>query len=102
MLSINFQAPAKYAFDYAVKDEYSGNDYGHQETRDGYDTKGSYFVALPDGRVQKVTYYVNGKSGYVAEVSYEGEATYPVHKPSHYKPEPHYKPDPYHRPAPHY
>ncbi|XP_063592099.1 cuticle protein-like [Penaeus indicus] len=43
-------APAKYDFNYAVKDEYSGNDFGHQEARDGYDTQGSYYVQLPDGR----------------------------------------------------
>ncbi|XP_066989149.1 pro-resilin-like [Macrobrachium rosenbergii] len=81
--------PAKYNFNYAVKDDYSGNDFGHQEARDGYDTKGTYYVQLPDGRLQKVTYYVNGDSGYVAEVSYQGEAQYPQYQPSGgYKPAP--------------
>ncbi|XP_064111981.1 pro-resilin-like [Macrobrachium nipponense] len=69
--------PAQYNFNYAVKDDYSKNDFGHQENRNGYDTKGTYYVQLPDGRLQKVTYYVNGDSGYVAEVSYQGEAYYP-------------------------
>ncbi|XP_042877186.1 pro-resilin-like isoform X2 [Penaeus japonicus] len=69
-------AEAKYDFNWAVKDDYSGNDFGHQESRDGDDTQGSYYVQLPDGRLQKVTYYVDGDSGYVAEVSYEGEARY--------------------------
>ncbi|XP_047472546.1 cuticle protein 18.6-like [Penaeus chinensis] len=82
-------APAKYDFNYAVKDDYSGNDFGHQEARDGYDTQGSYFVQLPDGRLQKVTYTVNGDSGYVADVSYEGEAQYPAEQPA-YKPAPSY------------
>ena len=68
---MSFQHPAQYGFNYAVADDYSENNYGHEENRDGYDTKGSYFVNLPDGRVQKVTYYVNGDSGFVAEVSYE-------------------------------
>ncbi|CAL4248421.1 unnamed protein product, partial [Meganyctiphanes norvegica] len=68
------EAPAKYDFNYAVKDDYSVNDFGHSEERDGLDTAGSYFVLLPDGRLQKVTYTVNGDSGFVAEVSYEGEA----------------------------
>ncbi|XP_069977389.1 cuticle protein 8-like [Penaeus vannamei] len=82
-------APAKYDFNYAVKDEYSGNDFGHQEARDGYDTQGAYYVLLPDGRLQKVAYTVNGDSGYVAEVSYEGEAQYPAEQPA-YKPAPSY------------
>ncbi|XP_068238939.1 pro-resilin-like [Palaemon carinicauda] len=68
--------PAKYDFNYAVKDDYSGNDFGHQEARDGYDTQGSYYVLLPDGRLQKVSYNVNGDSGFVAEVTYEGEPQY--------------------------
>lgn len=54
----------------------SGNNYGQNESRDGYATSGSYYVALPDGRVQKVVYTVNGDSGYVADVSYTGEAKY--------------------------
>ncbi|XP_064111958.1 pro-resilin-like isoform X3 [Macrobrachium nipponense] len=81
--------PARYDFNYAVKDDYSGNAFGHQETRDGYDTKGTYYAQLPDGRLQKVTYYVNGDSGYVAEVSYQGEAQYSQYQPSGgYKPAP--------------
>ena len=70
-------AEAKYDFDWSVKDEYSGNDFGQQESRDGDKTQGSYYVQLPDGRLQKVTYYVDGDSGFVADVSYEGEARYP-------------------------
>nr|XP_027215394.1 pro-resilin-like [Penaeus vannamei] len=70
-------APAKYDFNYAVNDPASGNDFGHQEARDGDHTQGSYYVLLPDGRLQKVTYNVNGDSGYVADVTYEGEAQYP-------------------------
>ncbi|KAK7034472.1 hypothetical protein SK128_023577, partial [Halocaridina rubra] len=69
--------PARYDFNYAVQDDYSGNDFGHQESRDGDVTQGSYYVLLPDGRRQTVTYTVNGDSGYVAEVTYEGEAQYP-------------------------
>jgi len=60
-----------------VKDDPSGNDFGHQESRNGYDTQGSYYVQLPDGRLQQVNYNVNGDSGYVAEVIYEGQAQYP-------------------------
>ncbi|XP_063884559.1 cuticle protein 7-like [Scylla paramamosain] len=80
----SYHAPAQYAdvaphynAQYAVKDDYSGNDFGAQEARDGYSTQGSYHVLLPDGRLQRVTYHVDGDSGYVAEVTYEGEAQYP-------------------------
>ncbi|CAL4219364.1 unnamed protein product, partial [Meganyctiphanes norvegica] len=79
--SPSYEEPAKYDFNYAVKDDYSGNDFGHNEARNGYDTQGSYYVALPDGRLQKVTYTVNGDSGFVAEVTYEGEAQYPKYEP---------------------
>ena len=65
----------KYEYSYKVKDYY-GNDFGHGEKRDGDYTQGSYYTYLPDGRIQTVTYYVDGYSGYVADVSYEGEAHY--------------------------
>lgn len=91
--------PAQYNFQWQVKDDYSQNDFGQQEERDGDNTSGSYYVQLPDGRLQKVTYKVNGYGGkiwnnfpitntkpfistgssfpgYEAEVTYEGEAQY--------------------------
>nr|XP_027216891.1 pro-resilin-like isoform X2 [Penaeus vannamei] len=68
---------AKYSFNWAVSDDSSSNEFGHQEARDGDDTQGSYYVQLPDGRLQTVKYFVDGDSGYVAQVSYEGEASYP-------------------------
>ncbi|XP_050720260.1 pro-resilin-like isoform X1 [Eriocheir sinensis] len=88
-------APPKYDFNYAVKDEYSSNDFGAQEARDGYNTQGSYYVLLPDGRLQRVSYTVNGDSGFVADVTYEGEAQYPQQSygapaPSYGKPAPSY------------
>ncbi|XP_069937805.1 pro-resilin-like isoform X3 [Cherax quadricarinatus] len=69
------EAPAHYNFTWQVKDDASGNDYGHQETRDGANTQGSYYVLLPDGRLERVNYTVNGDSGYVAQVTYEGHTT---------------------------
>merc|ERR1719295_2478578 len=50
--------PPKYAFTYAVKDDYTYTNFDAQEQRDGYETAGSYRVALPDGRTQVVTYAV--------------------------------------------
>ena len=66
--------PAKYAYAWAIKDDPTYNNYGQNENRDGYATSGSYYVALPDGRLQRVTYSVNGDGGYVADVTYEGVA----------------------------
>merc|ERR1712123_550817 len=70
--------PAKYDWEYAVKDDYSNNDFGAKESRDGYLTSGRYYVALPDGRLQTVTYVVDGGAGYVPTVEYAGETQYPA------------------------
>merc|ERR1712088_84058 len=67
--------PPVYAYEYGVNDDYSGANFQQQETRDGYTTSGSYTVALPDGRVQTVTYH-DGGGGMVQEVTYTGEAVY--------------------------
>ena len=85
-----------------MKDDYSHSDFGHSEQRDGYKTSGSYRVALPDGRVQIVTYTAD-ENGYVADVKYEGEATYPKYepKPAYHAPKPAYhEPKPAYKPAP--
>merc|ERR1712226_1070736 len=92
-----------YNFQYGVSDSYSGAAFSHSEDRNNYDTKGEYRVNLPDGRVQIVTYSA-GPDGYVADVKYEGEASYPEYKPAPYKkaPAPAYKPapKPAYKPAP--
>jgi len=61
--------PAEYQFRWEVKDEYSGQDFGQEEARSGYNTDGEYSVVLPDGRRQIVSYRVSdSESGYVADV----------------------------------
>ncbi len=72
------QADAQYVWEYAVKDGPSYNDFGHKESRAGAHTDGKYFVALPDGRLQTVTYTVDGNGGYIPLVEYSGEAQYPA------------------------
>ncbi|XP_071541409.1 uncharacterized protein [Panulirus ornatus] len=68
---------AKYDFKWAVEDDSSSNDFGHQEARDGDDTQGSYYVLLPDGRLQQVVFSIFGDDGYKPEITYVGEAFYP-------------------------
>merc|ERR1739842_211562 len=50
------EAPKPYAFQYGVADDYSGANFNAQETADGKAVSGSYQVALPDGRIQTVTW----------------------------------------------
>ncbi|XP_076053415.1 pro-resilin-like [Oratosquilla oratoria] len=64
--------PAKYEFQWAVEDEESANDFGHNESRDGDLTEGSYYVLLPDGRRLEVTYTVNGEGGFEPVVLIDG------------------------------
>ncbi|XP_066948498.1 pro-resilin-like [Macrobrachium rosenbergii] len=70
----SFESP-KYNFQFGVHEDSAS--FEHQEARDDDETQGSYVVQLPDGRRQTVRYFVNGGSGYVAEVTYDGEARYP-------------------------
>ena len=65
-------APVHYKFEWAVKDDYSSVDMGQFEGHEGRHTKGFYYVLLPDGRRQIVDYYVDGDSGFVADVRYVG------------------------------
>ena len=64
---------AGYSFEWNVYDAY--NQFGHREDRklgqSGTDeTRGSYHVLLPDGRVQTVTYFVDPYNGYQVRYIY--------------------------------
>merc|ERR1712061_491345 len=85
-------APVKYAeepytYEYAVADDYSKAAFNAAEASDGKAVTGSYSVALPDGRTQHVKYTADHYNGYIAEVTYEGEAHYP-NAPAPYHPAP--------------
>jgi hypothetical protein len=86
-------------YSYAVQDQYSGNDFGHNTNSDGKVTTGEYRVLLPDGRTQIVTYTAD-YNGYQAEVNYEGEARpyEPQSQASYNQPRPTYE-QPRPRPA---
>ncbi|XP_037087632.1 cuticle protein 19-like [Pollicipes pollicipes] len=70
------QDPPKYEFEYAVRDYDS--EFGQQEARDGGNTAGSYLVRLPDSRLQRVLYRVDGDSGFQADVQFDGQAQHPA------------------------
>ena len=86
--------PRPYAYEYGVKDEYHGVNFGQSEKSDGKAVHGSYHVLLPDGRIQNVKYTADHYAGYIADVSYDGHAA-PYHAPK-----PIHKPAPYHPPPP--
>ena len=66
---------APYEFAYAVKDDYTGNDFAHEEKSESPGgVSGSYRVLLPDGRTQVVTFNDAHGSGFIADVQYEGHA----------------------------
>ena len=70
-------------------DDYNGVKINAGENRDGYATLGSYSVVLPDGRLQTVNYKVaDAYRGYVADVVYTGEPTYPAYTKPAYAPAP--------------
>merc|ERR1719233_2049314 len=72
--------PSPYGYEYKVHDDKVYLDFGAEEEGDGKDNvHGLYHVQLPDGRLQKVTYTVNSDSGYIADVTYDGEAVHPTY-----------------------
>jgi len=72
-----------YHFEYNVHDDKEYLDFGHQEEDDGQgNVHGYYHVQLPDGRHQRVDYHVDGYSGYIADVKYDGEASHPSYQSS--------------------
>ena len=66
-----------YEYSYAVADDYSKSIFNAQEASKAGVVTGSYSVHLPDGRIQTVTYTADHTNGFIADVSYSGEAIFP-------------------------
>merc|ERR1711942_44065 len=70
--------PQPFAYEYGVADDYSKANFKKTETQDANGiVQGSFTIALPDGRIQTTTYTADHVNGFVAEVTYSGEAVYP-------------------------
>merc|ERR1711892_742822 len=67
-----YAAAPPYAYTYAVNDAKAAVNFGEEKSGGGDAAKGSYYVSLPDGRLQTVRYAVDPVGGYVADVSYGG------------------------------
>jgi len=74
--TVLLQEPAHYEFSYEVNDPNSGSDFGHEESRQDEDAKGTYFVLLPDGRKQIVEYEAD-EEGFKPMIRYEEAQGYP-------------------------
>lgn len=70
-LTIHCMYVFQYNFQWRVDDEEYQNYYGQQETGLNNRVDGSYYVWLPDNRLMRVTYYVEGDSGFVPTITYE-------------------------------
>lgn len=66
-----------YEFRYGVQDKYQGNDFGHEEQSNGDSVTGRYYVLLPDGRRQVVSYTADHQRGYIATITYENAGVHP-------------------------
>jgi len=75
------EKPDPFHFEYGVHDDKYYTDFSEQRSGDEYgNIVGEYQVALPDGRIQYVTYRADGNyGGTTMEVSYTGEARHPEH-----------------------
>lgn len=85
---VPIEGPAVYNFAYGVADSLTGTNFGHSEDANGGRTVGSYYVSLPDGRLQTVNYSADDVTGYIADVQYSGAA---IAAPA-YAPAPAYSP----------
>ncbi|KAJ8950019.1 hypothetical protein NQ318_002431 [Aromia moschata] len=65
---VDYHAPAKYHFDYAVHDLHTHDIKSQWETRNGDKVKGEYTLVEPDGTKRIVSYTADKHSGFNAVV----------------------------------
>ncbi|MCL4121942.1 UNVERIFIED_CONTAM: hypothetical protein GTU68_053173, partial [Idotea baltica] len=63
----------QYDFVWNVDNEEDASYYGHKEGAENGRVQGTYYNMLPDGRLMRVDYYVDGESGFVPTITFEGE-----------------------------
>ncbi|KAH9645299.1 hypothetical protein HF086_000462 [Spodoptera exigua] len=79
---VEYYAHPKYEFAYKVVDPHTGDKKSQHEFRDGDVVKGVYSLHQPDGTIRIVEYHADKKTGFNANVKYEGHAVHIV--PEHY------------------
>ncbi|XP_038113068.1 larval cuticle protein A2B [Culex quinquefasciatus] len=74
-------APAHYEYAYDVHDDHTGDVHGQKESRKDHTTQGEYYLIDADGHKRTVTYHVDGKSGFIAQVHREPIKGYQAPQP---------------------
>ncbi|KAH9645309.1 hypothetical protein HF086_000472 [Spodoptera exigua] len=79
---VEYYSHPKYEFAYKVEDPHTGDKKYQHEARDGDVVKGVYSLHEPDGTVRIVEYHADKKTGFNANVKFEGHAKHIV--PEHH------------------
>ncbi|XP_041776390.1 larval cuticle protein A2B-like [Anopheles merus] len=83
--------PVHYEYNYDVHDDHTGDVHGQKEARKDDSTQGEYYLIDADGHKRTVTYHVEGKSGFIAEVHREPIKGYQAPQPQHHQYQPHHE-----------
>uniref|UniRef100_A0A182WPB5 Uncharacterized protein n=1 Tax=Anopheles minimus TaxID=112268 RepID=A0A182WPB5_9DIPT len=76
--------PVHYEYHYDVHDDHTGDVHGQKEARKDDSTQGEYYLIDADGHKRTVTYHVDGKSGFIAQVHREPIKGYQAPQPQHH------------------
>ncbi|KAL1396465.1 hypothetical protein pipiens_002674 [Culex pipiens pipiens] len=78
-------ASAHYEYAYDVHDDHTGDVHGQKESRKDHTTQGEYYLIDADGHKRTVTYHIDGKSGFIAQVHREPIKGYQAPQPQVHK-----------------